>query len=455
MTAHHLAVVVCTATLMSSIIVAGQDDLNSRINELERDARALRPLNAASGNDAINYSAVEDLEERVHRLELDIQRTPHGIPNWVNRFHLSGNADVVYFYGQDESHSPNSRFAVDNARLFFDVNINDHASFFLEWDIVREAEKQDDFTQLYLRIDRIFDLDALNLQIGRTLIPYGEEYTRFHHERFQNPLITFSAPGAWWWDEGVLVFGTITDSKLQYQFAVMDGDIRFNDNTAEQVQLAGKITYEPIEWATLSLSGLRTGKIGTSSRPGISAMFFGGRAVVPFGSRTDVENYQDGMEIDDDPNLVFNVNSWEIDSIVSSADWGRLWFAYGQVDINSEGESTYDRDLHYWIVEGIVELGMLGMRLDKLYLVTRYSAIGTFDSDEGYSLGAFNEGENLGFNTESVEVISVGIGLRIHENVKLKLEYAWYDFALVDGAGSLNDRADDRNLLGIGMSAKF
>ena len=410
------------------------------------------------------FGSEEELLKRIEALEQEVQEQKanqsglqlSGIPSWVDKFRLSGNADFVYYKGDDNSHSPDSRFAVDSARLFFDFYVNEDVSFFLEWDIVREFTKQNDFTQLYLQVDRIFDFEALSLKIGRSLIPYGEEYTRFHHARFENPLITFSAPGAWWWDEGLLVFGSTAEQRFGYEFAVMDGDIGFNDNTAEQVQLAGKVTYRPTDWAKLSLSGLSTGKIGSSSRPGISAMFFGGQAIVPFGFRTNVPNFKDGKAIVNDLDNAFTVEAWEIDSIFSSTDWGRLWLAYGHVDINSKGDSIYDRELHYWIVEGILELGVFSSQLSKFYLATRYSGIGTFDSDEGYSLGAFNDGGELGFNTKSVDVISLGIGVRLKENIKFKLEYAWYDFSLVDGVTTdLKDSADDRNLFGVGISAEF
>ena len=451
----HKVTALCIMLMAIGSVLANDEELQKRIDSLEQEVRELKGEKVTPPDTRMDNSELEGLEERVERLELERQESPTGIPKWLTNFHLSGNADFVYFNGEDNSHSPNSRFAVDSARLFFDFGVSDDISFFLEWDIVREAEKQNDFTQLYLRIDRVFDLDALNLQIGRTLIPYGEEYPRFHDDRFENPLITFSAPGAWWWDEGILLFGSFAGQKLEYRFSVMDGDIGFNDNTAEEVQLAGKLTYKPTDWTKISLSGLSTGRIGNSSSPGISAMFFSGVPVVPFGFGPELDNFQDGDSIRRDPNLAFKVRAWEVDSIVSSFDWGQLWLAYGQVDINTEGESIYDRDLHYWIAEGILQFGAFSPRLNRFYLAARYSAIGTFDSDEGYSLGAFNNGRELGFNTERVDVISLGVGLRITENVKLKMEYAWYEFTLVDGAGGLKDSADDRNLFGTGISVKF
>ena len=399
---------------------------------------------------------VEALEREIHQREFPQSKEVSGIPKWINNLRLSGNADVVYFKGDDNSHSPDSRFAVDNARLFFDFNVSDKASFYFEWDLVREFSLKNEVGQLYLRFDRLFDFDELNIKAGRIPIPFGEEYLRFHEQRFENPLISFSAPAPYNWDEGVELFGTTFGNRFDYIFAVTDGDDAFNENTQEAVQLAGKISYRPFSWARLALSALDTGTLGEAKNEGRSALEFGGSHAYPFGFGTDVVNYQDGIPIMDDPNPKFSMRAWEVDTILYPSDWGHVWLAYGQVSIRSNGSSKFDRDLLYWITEGVLELGKLSEHLSRYYVAARYSAIGTFDSWEGYMLAAMNDGKELGYNTKDVQVVSAGLGIRLHQNIKLKLEYSWYDFNLVKGTPSdIRHNADDRNLLGAGISVKF
>ena len=448
-------------TLLALSLVAGftyaqSDDLSEPINALKEEIHEQQRASRKSYNESIGYSGLRDLEERVRKLEANQSQAITRLPRWLDKFRLSGNADVAYFNGQDNSHSPDSRFAVDNARLFFDFDISDKASFYFEWDIVREFSVKSDPGQLYLRLDRLFENDAINLKLGSFPIPFGEEYVRFHEQRFENPLISFSAPAPYNWDEGIELFGTTFDNKLGYILAVTDGDDSFNGNTNEVVQVAGKISYTPDTWVRIAISAVDTGTLGTTTDAGESALEFGGSHAYPFGAGTGVVNYKDGMEIDDDPSNKFSMRAWEIDTTFYPGDWGKLWLAYGQATIQSNGSSVYDRDLLYWISEGVLELEKFSRYLSKYYLAVRYSAIGTFDSGEGYMLAAMNDGKELGYNTQSVHVISGGIGMRLDDNITLKAEYSWYDFNLVKGvAAGIRDIADNRNLVAFGVFVQF
>ena len=166
------------------------------------------------------------LERRVEELERKLEEQSLGdegddplvagatsLPSWVDRFHLSGNADFDYLHGEHRSIADDGRFAVENARFFLDVDVSGEArlfdrtvfessSFFFEWDLVREASLKNEAGSLYARIDRIAGVDALNLEFGRFPIPFGEEYLRFHQDRPSNPLISYSAPAPYNWDEG-------------------------------------------------------------------------------------------------------------------------------------------------------------------------------------------------------------------------------------------------------------
>ena len=379
----HVLLIVCLTSILVNSVKANQDELHRRIEALEQEVQELKTGSGADRNqeEVSRSSGLTKQEPTTHILKENQKGVfTAALPEWIKQFRLSGNADVAYFNGQDNSHSPDSRFAVDNARFFFDFDISDKASFYFEWDLVREFSLKNKVGQVFIRYDQLFGIEALNLKLGRVPIPFGEEYLRFHEQRFENPLISFSAPAPYNWDEGFELFGSVYNSRIDYILAVTDGDDDFNENTNEAVQVAGKISYRPINWARLSLSALDTGRLGKPNDAGRSAIEFGGSHAYPFGFGTDVVNFQDGIPIADDINQELSVTAWEVDAVLNPNDWGQLWLAYGQVGIRSEGSSRFDRDLLYWIVEGIFELRKISKRLTNYYLATRYSAIGTFDS---------------------------------------------------------------------------
>jgi hypothetical protein len=422
----------------------------------------------ASAEEEDPTKRIEALEKRVQELEEQQEQGPGGFPEWIQRFHLAGNADFSYLYGEDNSIADEGRFAVDNFRLFLDVDLGeevnlgkhslvDSTSFYFEWDMVREAEQKNKAGAMYVRLDGLFGIQPLNIKFGRFPIPFGEEYLRFSEQRSDNPLISFSAAAPYNWDEGVLFFGSLPGQKLEYIFALMDGDDAFSVNTDSEPAFSGKLSYRPAPWAQLSMSGLHTGALGSAEVPAKSAMEFGFTHAEPFGSGTDVPNFQNGVEVPDDPeNRIDTLDAWEVDLILTSEDWGRFWLAYGQARIRSEGASSFDRDLLYGIAEGILELRSVSESFSKIYLAARYSAIGTFDSNEGYSLEVLNDGSDLGFNTKSVKIVSLGLGLRLTPHVTFKVEYSFFDFEVVRGAtAAIRRDAEGRNYFGVGLSARF
>ena len=71
-------------------------------------------------------------------------------------------------------------------------------------------------------------------------------------------------------------------------------------------------------------------------------------------------------------------------------------------------------------------------------------------------LAAMNDGKNLGYNTKDVHAITAGLGVRLHDNIKVKLEYSWFDFNLVNGVTSdIKNKANNRDLLALGVSTQF
>jgi hypothetical protein len=423
---------------------------------------------------------VEVLEQRLEELERpDDGRAPEPAmaaaeleqaASWMERFHLSGNADVNYLYGEKNSLAKKGRFAVENARFFLDVDVAEEStawdrvligatSFYFEWDLARAAELKNGVGSLYVRFDGIFDQPALNAKFGRMPLPFGEEYLRFHEQRPENPLISFSTAAPYGWDEGLLVFGALAKGRLQYMLALTDGDASYAMTSAGEPAVTGKLVLDPTSWLNLSLSGHRSGPLGpTDASFAMSALEIGGYELYPNVIPTTASaTFQNGVVIPPDPSRKLDdVYAFEGDVILRSPRFGQLWLSYGRVFVEAASNSVYDADLQYWTAEGILELGSIADALDPLYLALRYSAIGTFDSDKGWRLRVMNEGANLGFNVDRVHAISAGIGLRLGEHVVLKAEYSWFDFQLVRGVtAALESLAGSRDYGGIGFTLAF
>lgn len=426
------------------------DPADGRIRELEARVRALEE---SPGSGSGEHS------EAIERLA-----------SWVERFHLSGNADFVFFEGESRSKAPEGKYAVENARFFFDIDLAsdvgnedttlfENASVFFEWELYRDAVFKNDFGSLYLRFDRLLGSSWLNLKMGRMQIPYGEEYLRFSQDRPKNPLFSFSAPAAYGWDEGLMLFGGDGTGELDYSLAVMDGDSVQNVNTNSDPMLVGKLAYRPSDWAYLSVSGLSTGKLDAGSSAAATSFLLGGVYFTPLGTFQDlgVPNFQNGVGVPDDPSRALDSShAAEIDVILTDEDLGRLWLAFGRAGIRSRDGSSYDRDLTYWIAEAVLELGSVTESLRTTYLAARWSGIGTFDADEGALLPVKNEAGDLGYNVRRVDLMGIGFGWRVTPNITFKTEYSWFDFDLVRGVtADIRGRRRDRNFLATGFSVSF
>ena len=240
--------------------------------------------------------------------------------------------------------------------------------------------------------------------------------------------------------------------------AITDADDGFNQNTHFEPQVALKLIWEPRPWLHVSWSGLRTGRLGGDDfgEAAESAIEWGGTHIEPVGIG-GIPTYQNGVLVAADPSpRIDEVFAWEADVILSDPNLGRVWLAFGQVHIESAGASMYDRELTYWIAEGVLELGALFDPLDRFFLASRYSAIGTLDADEGYSIAAMAGVEELGFNTKRVDMLSSGIGVRLTKWLILKTEYTYVEVDTVRGvAASIRDLGEKRDYYGAELTLSF
>jgi hypothetical protein len=121
-----------------------------------------------------------------------------------------------------------------------------------------------------------------------------------------------------------------------------------------------------------------------------------------------------------------------VDAVLTHERFGRLWLAYGLYDIESSGPSLYDRRLHFWIAEWVLQGRALAPELTPLYLALRGSGLGTYDDDEGYLLD-IRQLHATGYNASSLEAWSIALGWRVNRHVTIRTEYSHQETDLVRG----------------------
>jgi len=396
------------------------------------------------------------------------QNDAGGPEEWFRRIHVRGNADVAVLAGQENSLASGGRVLPDNARLFLEADLGrdlaaggtliaEDASFLVEMNFVHREYAEDRIGSLYVRLDGLLGVGALNLKIGRFLVPFGEEYLRFSEGRPENPLISFSTAEPYGWDEGVLLFGSVLDERLAWFLSATNGDADFFGTAGAGLAVSGKIRIRPLPGLELSASALRTGRLGDEETSAEGAFQWSGVSPEPFGYGSSTQNFADGAPVTTDPERrLKDVRAGEVDLVCRSGEWGSLWLGAGAVTIFSRSSSFYTRRLRYGVAEAVVELGALSPDLDPFYLALRGSIIGTFDSDRGYFLGAFNDGEELGYNVRDLTVVTLGAGVRVSRSIVFKIEFSWTDVDLVRGVTpDLESAARRRSYGGIGVSIHF
>jgi hypothetical protein len=429
--------------------------LLERIAELEDRVRQLE--------DERESPPPGELERRVEALETE---GPAGATGWPARLRLSGSAFTGYFRSASDGFFPEGSFEVWDARLFLEADLGREVrvaerralrdlGLVFEWDLVRLGELENGVGDLYVDLRGIADSDLLNLQAGRFQIPVGENYLRFGRGAAANPFITNPVGGPWWWDEGVRFYGSSPEERLGYVASVTDGETPFDGDADSDPQLTLKLFARPTEWLYLSASGLRAGRIGSSSSRAMSALWIGESWPRAFGSGSDVASFDDGVAIPDGPFELDGVTLLGGDVVLSLRDWARLWLAYGRVHVDSDGPSLYDRDLQYWIAELVLEGRGLSPRLDPFYLGLRSSGLGTFDRDEGYLLDSRTD-DTLGYNQRWLQAASLVLGWRLTSLATLRAEYTLQRVALVRGVTPEIEGAAGRgDFLAVGLGVGF
>ncbi len=384
--------------------------------------------------------------------------------SWADRVRISGSAGTGWFGGQSDSVTSNDAFEIWDARFFIeaelarDVHLGEislvrDVGFVFEWDLVRLGSLQNKVGELYVDFQGIGEQDWANIQVGRFQIPVGENYLRFSQGYQDNPFISNTVGGPWYWDEGLRSYGHI--GKIGWVASTSDGETQFNFDPNTDKQFTLKLYTDPTPWLHLSASGLRSGAMGSGSSPAMGALWLGETWARAFGAGTTVPNFQNGAAIADGPNRL--KDSWLAggDVIFHFQDIARLWLGGGWYGIDSTGGSLYDRNLYYWVAELVVEGAAAAPILTPFYVGVRANGLGTYDSNEGYVLDT-RQSANIGYNAKSLEAYTAVLGWRLTDGVTIRAEYSINDVGVVHGVtAAIRENAKDQDTYGVEIGVAF
>jgi len=323
----------------------------------------------------------------------------------LRKVSISGEGGAGFFDSGSEGQFPKGQFRVDEARLFVETPIVDEVYFFGELNLMtREMDNLSlQLGECYLdfeNVSRLWHRDGmLNLRLGRMDVPFGEEYlTRY---AIDNPLISHSLSDVWGVDAGLELYGRL--GKFSYVVAVQNGGADVTRNYDADKSVAARLSFDPLSWLHLSLSGLRTGDLKAPEDPW-SQLWFANGWFVPFGSANTTRFHANLVEGDVDVR-------WR---------GGHLKAFGGYANYNDNDPAANNgRDIYYYSVEAVQSV------THQLYAGVRYSQI---FADRGYPLTGNGDMGSYLFSSELTEKIwrlSLGLGYRFSQNLVLKAEYTF------------------------------
>jgi hypothetical protein len=422
---------------------------------------ACAPLPAfAQGALGEGLSRVEESIDAASRSAHERVESMPVVGELARRIDISGSVLGVYWDAQDGSqvgsHSElwDARFFVD-ARLAEDVGVGSLAlaravGLSFEWNLYRVGQRDEDIGDAYLDLQGIADSSWLNLQLGRFQLPVGENYLRFGKAYRDNPFISNTIGGTWWWDEGVRLHGSDAASRFGYVASFTNGenDRDFGLEHGDQATL--KLWLKPAAWLHLSASALVGGRQPAGSS---GSLWLGESWALPLGAITFLPSFDHGRPVPDAPGLDGS-SYFGADAVLSHPAGARLWLSFGQAEIDSVGGDRPDRRIDTWLAELVLEGRLLSPELRAFWLALRANGLGTYERDEGEVLD-FGYAFRFGYNMRELEAYSVGLGWRLTKWVTLRLEYTHQEIGLVRGARAACGSPDGASYFGTALGFHF
>lgn len=425
----------------------------------------------AGGAAADDSARIDALEQRVEYLEDELGRTrgewqaAEGAPDddsWADRISLSGSVELGHYDGQDDSVQGDAGYRVYDARLFLDAELGEDIRFgsqtlvrnlglTAEWNLVRLGDVFNDVGEVYVDLQGVAGTPWLNLRPGRFHAPVGEAYRRYGRDAARDPFISNPLGSPWWWDEGVMLYGSSQEGVVGYIASISNGETPFgyDDGSGEQVTL--KLWTQPLPWLYVSASALHSGEIGRGS----GALWLGESWARWIGEDTDVDTYFSGAVQADATRGYDRSTLLGGDVVITPIEALRIWLAYGRYQLDATEGGAYDRTLHYGIAEAVLRGSVLGPLFAPGYVGVRADTLGTFDGGRGFLLD-LRYGDTLGYNMESFWAYTAVVGWQLGRYAIVRAEYSLRDIELVRGVpAAIRDAADDADTFSVELGVSF
>ena len=289
-------------------------------------------------------------------------------------------------------------------------------SLFLELRVRRFENVNDDIDigELFVRyLHSTLDREGreLGVDVGRIDIPFGEEVR--WEDATRNLLVTQSAGQPLGIDEGLVAFGAYRS--LTWHAGLLNGNDGNSADDDNSKSVAARVAVAPSDVFRASASVLYTADARTS------ALRLGGNPLQPVGAGGALPSQAGFSGSEAVESILVQVDSTaRTDGLLDVA------VALGHGKVN-DSDDAFDRRLTWFMVQPRLELR------EDVYVIARYSEIGTYDSDEGYLLGGgiVAGGTTLGFDSRRHQRLSVGAGWTPHPNAIVKLEVGKDRFELI------------------------
>lgn len=252
----------------------------------------------------------------------------------------------------------------------------------------------------------------LGVRFGRMPYAFGDEYLQF--DAPDNPLVSHSVAFGWGYDEGLALFGKLTDEISYIGTLYVDSSLGngADDSISKGKGLKLMGDHGPWHWSTSYFDA------GESTQ---HEFWLGRRPIDPVGAT--------GSPGRASPSTSVGAAFYEGDLAYRwSQGYLALAMGGGMQDDRSE---LHDRTFDWYKVESVHHFR------PNWYVAGRYSGIGVEDPTQGYQFRNFEDdsaesaGVTLNADINSLQKASVGLGYELSEWTTIKLEHSVSDYQLI------------------------
>lgn len=406
--------------------------LEREVAELRRQVQELARERAAKDDAPVDLSVKE-----LPALDAAADSNPLANP-WYQNFNFWGFGAFGFLDTGEEGTKPDGGFLVKEATLFVEARAWEDIFFYSEIQVVPLGEDEDGLLrtgELYAHFRNLAHGDdySIGLKVGRIDVPFGAEYLWQHSP--DNPLISNSAAYLYGYDEGVAAYGKW--ASVGWVTSITDGtdEHSFEDDPAKA--FTAKIYGSPVAALDLSASFLWNGDSAES------AIEFGGSNIQPVGA-------DNASTAGVSPSEKVNSALYELDAAWRIGSQGRIGASFGQARIDDD-VNAFDRDITWFALEPRYDV------TPTIYVVARWSEVGTYDSDEGYRFDGkiiADGNESFGYDVQRFRRLSVGAGWHMNPHTIVKVEVGQDHFGVIDGSPFGTDDSA-RQFLGLELVLSF